>query len=158
MKALMVCVFLSGLFFFIHTVIWRYQKRFQSKKMLLIIMMVVFLFIGLFRLTYLQWFHSALAYFSVCFSYLIFYLWLENDSPTLRFIGLLSDQNGTPMSLATLNSQFIEKNPIVGRLDILVEEGFCVYEPPNYRLTKKGTVVARLCTQLSRLFNIALEG
>jgi hypothetical protein len=158
MKIFMIWLFMVGLFFFIHLLVWRYKKQFQSKKNLIILSGLVFLSIVLFNLSFLQFIHLTLAYFSVCFSYLIFYLWLEGDSPTLRFIQVLDKNPGTAVSMETLKSHFVEKNPITGRLDILVEEGFCVHIPPHYRLTRKGIWLARLCTVVSRVLNIELEG
>jgi len=158
MKVLVVWLIMVALFFGIHVCVWRYRQDFQSKKNLLIIMGIVFFSIGLFNVTFLQFIHISLAYFSVGLSYVIFYLWLEGDSPTIRFIGLLSENKGKPLSLETLKGHFVDNNPIAGRLEILVEEGFCVYEPPNYRLTPQGVWVARLCTGISKTFDIALEG
>lgn len=158
MKVLVVWLFMLGLFFGIHILVWRYKRDFQSKKNLLIIMGIVFFSIGLFHVTLLQFIHISLAYFSVGLSYTIFYLWLEGDSPTLHFIYLLSQNGAAPMSLQVLKGHFSDKNPLTGRLNILIEEDFCVHEPPNYRLTPKGRWVARLCTGISKTFNIALEG
>jgi hypothetical protein len=158
MKVLVIWLFMLGLFFGIHILVWRYKKDLQSKKNLLIIMGVVFFSICLFNHTLPQFIHISLAYFSVGLSYVIFYLWLEGDSPTLHFIYLLSQHGGLPMPLKTLRGHFSDNNPITGRLAILVNEGFCVYASPNYHLTPKGVWVARLCTGISKILNIALEG
>jgi hypothetical protein len=158
MKVLVICLFMLVMFFGAHVLVWRYKPDFQSKKNLLIIMGVVFLSIGLFKVTLLQFIHISLAYFSACLSYVIFYLWLEGDSPSLHFIDLLSQNGGAPISLQTLKQHFSENNPITGRLEILVEEGLCVYEPPNYSLSPGGLWIARLCTSISQTFDIALEG
>jgi hypothetical protein len=158
MKVLVIWLFMLGLFFGLHFLVWRYMKIFQSKKILLIILGIVFFSIGFFKVTLLQFLHISLAYFSVGFSYLIFYLWLEGDSPTLHFIDLLSRQPSASMPLKTLKGHFSDNNPITGRLKILVEEDFCVYEPPNYRLSPKGIWAARVCSAISHTFNIALEG
>jgi len=158
MKVLVIWWFMLVIFFGAHILIWRYKPDFQSKKNLLIIMGVVFFSIGLFKITLLQFLHISLAYFSACLSYVIFYLWLEGDSPSIHFIDLLSQNGGAPMSLQTLKQYFSENNPIAGRLEILVEEGFCVYEPPNYCLSPEGLWVARWCTRISQTFDIALEG
>ena len=155
---MIIWLLMVGLFFGIHTVIWRYKPALQNKKMLLMIGALVFLSVGLFKVTLLQFIHISLAYFSVVLSYVIFYLWLEGNSPTLHFIELLSQQGEAPVSLNTLKSHFSENNPITGRLAILVEEGFCVHEPPNYRLTQRGIWVAHLCSCIANTFNIALEG
>lgn len=158
MKVLFVWLFMLGLFFGLHALLWRYKKNWQSKKNLLIILGLVFLSIGFFKVSGLQFLHIALAYCSVGLSYLIFYLWLEGDSPTLRFIALLSQNASKTLPLETLKGHFSDNNPMTGRLKILVEEHFCVYAPPNYGLTPKGRWVARLCSEISRCFNIALEG
>lgn len=158
MKVLLIWLFMLGLFFSIHILVWRYKKNFQSKKSLLIIMGLVFFSIEFFNIGLFQWIHISLAYFSVGLSYVIFYLWLEGNSPTIHFVYLLSKNEGAPLPLQELKAHFSAHNPITGRLAILVEEGFCVYEPPNYRLTRTGVWLARLCTGISRVFKIELEG
>ena len=158
MKALLVFLMMMVCFFAAHVLIWRYKQDWQSKRNLLIIVGVVFVTILLYRVTFFEFCLVGLAYGSVACSYFIFYLWLEGDSPSIHFIKVLSEHPNERVKVQTIKEYFAQHNPLTTRLEALVEDELCVYEPPNYRLTALGRQIAAFFEVMSRLFGMSLEG
>lgn len=158
MKILLIFLMLLLLFFTMHIALWRLVPRLQSKKTLLGCCILMFLGIALFRVTFFEFTYIALAYWSACISYLIFYTWIETDSPSIKIVDYLSQRSDHSSTLETLKIAFAEQNPIHHRLDCLVKDGFCRLDNEGYVLTGKGKWIAKIFGYLGSLLSISLGG
>jgi len=150
---------LLGVFFVIHVLVWRKMPSWQSKKHLLWIGGAVYLislpgFPG-----FWPGLQVSLAYWSAVLSYVIFYLWIESESPSLLLIEQLALASNKTRSKAELLQHWASQlDPVEPRLKALVVDGFCEEVEGRYALTPRGEQLAALFAFLAHYYEMEEGG
>lgn len=100
---------------------------------------------------------SSLLYLLLCLGYVAESTALENESPSMRIIKSILKNSGR-VSIEELKTKFTDREFIDDRIGDLVRNGHMDYQDGIYRLTYRGTLIARIIKRYREIIHRGMGG
>jgi len=102
--------------------------------------------------------HLIIFYVPVMLSYIINYVALEDDSPTMTIVGFVEQAGREGRTKKQIRQIISDEALIFPRIGTMLKDGWIVYKDNKYYITAKGEAYNKLFALGLKLLNIKREG
>ena len=171
MAILFFCITLVLIAIFLHLILLKNQvKLSQNPTVILLFIFISVLCIGLIGAYFLnkkysflpngiwQNLHVIIFYVPVMLSYIITYLALEDDSPTMTIVRFVEQAKGEGRTIKQIRQIISDEALILPRIDTMFKDGWVEFRDDKYYITVKGKAFNQIFALGLKPLNITREG